>query len=115
MNPASPVPWSNDGLCDCSGFAAWCLKASRHTDDWWYHEWNGGWIETSAIVRDTLTEYGFFSPVEWKDAKPGHLLVYGDKDGHQGHVGIVSEVGPDGPMMVIHCSRGNDALVKDAI
>lgn len=120
MRPGDPAPWNTARQCDCSGFAAWCLGHSRVVDDPWYKSQNGGWIETSAIVRDCETPYGFFAAVDRKYARVGDLLVYGDyKDGSgnliQGHVGVCSDVGTKGPLMVIHCSSGNFKRTQDAI
>lgn len=118
MHPASPTPWPT-GLpnvgCDCSGFVAWCLGVSRMlTKDHPHYEF-GGWFETSAIARDARSEFGFVNEVLWSLALPGDLLVWGDHDGHQGHVGIVSECDETGPVRVIHCSRGNWRDHGDAI
>jgi hypothetical protein len=120
MNPASAVPWTSLGECDCSGFAAWCLGVSRMTDNPWYETQNGGWLETSAIVRDCGTEFGFFAKVAWEDAEPGMLVVYGDRKTEsgktiQGHVGVISRVDASGPTRAIHCSSGNFRNTGDAI
>lgn len=120
MRPHDSVPWDSIRKCDCSGFAAWCLNVSRQTDNPWYKNQNGGWIETSAIVRDCETPYGIFALVTRNHALPGDLLVYGDYKSEsgkvkQGHVGICSEVDGRGPTKVIHCSKGNDRKIGDAI
>lgn len=120
FNPAAPHPWNSAGLCDCSGFAAWCLGQSRHTDNPWYAETNGGWLETSAIVRDCGTPFGMFDKAKWTEAKPGDLVVYGDEkraDGtaRQGHVGVIVEVSEMGPKAAVHCSSGNFRTYQDAI
>ena len=120
MRPHDPHPWNSERKCDCSGFVAWCLGVSRETDNPWYKAQNGGWIETSAIVRDCETPYGIFAMVTRPHALPGDLLVYGDYTGNdgkvkQGHVGICSEVDGKGPIRVIHCSRGNERKLSDAI
>ena len=119
FSPAAPHPWSSQGDCDCSGFVSWCLGISRHTDNPWYASYNGGWVETTAIVRDASGPYGFFDAVDWKAAAPGMLIVYGDHvvDGvrRQGHVGIVSAVDQTGPFRAVHCSKGNDTKTGDAI
>ena len=104
-----------DKLCDCSGFIAWCLCVSRHTDNPWYRKQNGGWLETSAIYRDCDTPFGFFDKIEWEAARPTDLLVWGDSGGHQGHVGMVAEIDEWGPKYVIHCSKGNFKSLGDAI
>lgn len=114
-NPASPFPWSSLGECDCSGFVAWCLMMSRHLDHPWYLAENGGWLETTAIVRDAMSPFGFFQKVDWLQARPGDLLVYGDHDGKQGHVGVVSALDAEGPAAAIHCSSGNYRTRGDAI
>lgn len=120
MRPHDPHPWNSERKCDCSGFAAWALRVSRETDNPWYRQQNGGWIETSAIVRDCETPFGFFALVHKKDARVGDLLVYGDRMSkagkpQQGHVGICTQVGAKGPEMVVHCSRGNERKTGDAI
>jgi hypothetical protein len=119
FSPASKFPWSSRGECDCSGFVAWCLGISRQTDNPWYAKQNGGWVETSAMVRDAASPYGFFDQVPWVQATPGMLVVYGDskKNGKtvQGHVGVVSSVDAAGPTHVIHCSSGNYKRTGDAI
>lgn len=120
MKPEAKQPGNILGQLDCSGFVAYCLGVSRKTDDPWYAEQNGGWLETTAIFRDCATPYGAFDGIEWKEARPSDLLVWGDrKDAegktHQGHVGIVSEVDETGPVKVIHCSSSNEKANQDAI
>src|SRR5258706_72356 len=109
------TPWDPDHLCDCSGFIAWCYGVDRHTDDPWYRDFNNGWLETSAIVRDCGTPFGIFTEVAWAQTLPGDSLVYGDRDGHKGHIGLVVEVSEAGPTGVIHCSMGNERRTGDAI
>ena len=111
------TPWHPGTLeCDCSGFIAWVGGVDRHTDNPWYVKQNGGWLETSAIVRDAKEQgLGMFDQVPWEQARPGMLVVYGDHDGKQGHVGLVSGVNDDGPLHVVHCSAGNTRAFKDAI
>ena len=121
MNPKADWPWDSEVRLDCSGFVAWCLEVSRKTDNPWYVEQNGGWLETSAIVRDCETPFGFFALVNRTHAQPGDLLVYGDRKSAatgksvQGHVGIVTEADNRGPRRVIHCSRGSERKYGDAI
>lgn len=121
FDPKRSAPWDDEGLCDCSGFVAWCLGVSRWLkDDPFYKKLNGGWLETSAIYRDSETPYGHFALVQPEHARIGDLLVYGDrKDSggkmRQGHVGICSDIGSKGPLLVIHCSRGNQRKLGDAI
>ena len=116
-NPDFKEPGGSAHRCDCSGAIAWFLGVNRKTDHPFYAKYNGGWLETSAITRDaTLPHVGLFDTVPWEEARLGDLLVYGDKGGHQGHVGMVSEIGPDWrPALVIHCSAGNYRRTGDAI
>ena len=110
FRPTNLAPWDKQMQCDCSGFVSWALGVSRKTDNPWYVAYNGGWFETSAIVRDALSTYGVFTEVARYDALPGDVLVWGDSGGAQGHVGIVS-----GPTTIIHCSKGNYTTTGDAI
>lgn len=115
-------PWYRDAAidgCDCSGFVAWCLGLPRRlvtgplADRYKPHF--GEWLETTAIVKDALSDFGLFSKVTWELARPGDLVVYGDGGGHQGHVGLVSEVDAHGPVKVVHCSLGNFHAKGDAV
>jgi hypothetical protein len=120
MSPSAVVPWDGAMLCDCSGFIAWVLGVSRHLDHPWYKKQNGGWLETTAIVRDCATPYGFFTQVATVEALAGDLIVYGDikktdDTTRQGHVGLISEVGATGPARAVHCSKGNERRTGDAI
>lgn len=116
FNPRGVRAANSAHACDCSGFASWCLGVSRKTDNPFYQKFNGGWFETTAIVRDALAQgVGMFDDVPWGDAKPGMLVVWGDSGGHQGHVGVVSEVDEKGPTRVVHCSSGNFRNFGDAI
>ena len=127
-DPESEHPWemvkNAEGVwqprCDCTGLLAWHLGMDRHLDHPWYRSINGGWLESSAIVRDCGTPFGFFTEVPPGLARVGDVLVYGDRknsDGtrRQGHVGIISEVGETGPAKAIHCSKGNERKAGDAI
>jgi len=95
-------------LCDCSGFAAWCVGVDRYLPNAAIPTLPGGdWFETSALVRDALSPFGFVVKVPWAEAHPGDLVVWPDDGALQGHVGIVAEVGTTGPDTVVHCSSGN--------
>lgn len=102
----SDVPWSG-GECDCSGFVAWCMGVSRKTDNPLYVKLNGGWIETTAVWTDaTVYKTGLFYQI----AKPayGCIVVYPDAAGHQGHIGIISEVNDQNvATKVVHCASRN--------
>jgi len=121
FQPDAQWPWNSEGQLDCSGFLAWCLGTSRYLHHPWYRNVNGGWLETSAIVRDCGTRFGLFDRVPWSQARTADLLVYGDSGEHQGHVGIISEVdaaaegAEAAPSKVIHCSAGNFREGGDAI
>lgn len=103
--------------CDCSGFAAWCVGVDRYLPNAAIPTLpNGQWFETSALVRDARSPFGFVVEVPWAEAHPGDLLVWPDNGAVQGHVGIVAEVGTAGPDTVVHCSSGNTQNgTKDAI
>jgi len=111
----APWPWDYERKCDCSGCVAWDIGQSRHTTHPWYQDFNGGWLSTEAIMRDCGVPYGMFNPVPWEQAKPGHLIVYGNQKGHHGHVGIVSALDEFGPVKAVHCSLGNWREDGDAI
>jgi hypothetical protein len=106
MNPGSPTPASG-GLCDCSAFVAWCLGMSRKTDELFYKNFNGGWIETTAVWTDIDSTVGIF---ESTSKRPGAVVVYPDASGHEGHIGIIV----DGTH-VVHCSHGNDTNAGNAV
>lgn len=107
MNPGSPLP-SSANFCDCSGFVAWCFFMSRKTNQAFYVNQNGGWIETSAVWKDIGSSVGIFEPLE--RPKRGAVVVFPDSGQRQGHIGLVT-----GPNTVIHCSMGNDRRTGDAI
>jgi len=101
------------GRCCCSGFVAWCLNTPRRVDLPMYQAELGSWVETSAIVRDARWPFGMFQEVPIAAALAGMVLVYPDRPGHQGHVGIVTVDGP--ALLVIHCSSSNYVRTGDAI
>lgn len=111
-HPEDPLPTRN-GLCDCSGFAAWVLGVDRHQADKG-KPWSKSmpWIETMAIVRSVYDplrsvsdQHGMF--IRLLDPVPGCLAVYGDYKSlgrtHQGHVMVVEAV-PPGRILTIDCS-----------
>lgn len=115
LNAAS---WPASGAkIDCSGFPAWCLRISRKVDHPKYEAINGGWFETTGIHADIANSWGFFEPLTVP--KVGAFLVYPDKNGHEGHMGIVSAVngkaGLNGVTHVIHCSASGWNQHGDAI
>ncbi|MCX7799509.1 MAG: CHAP domain-containing protein [Fimbriimonadales bacterium] len=82
FHPEDPWP-SRDGFCDCSGFAAWCLGLSRDQ-----RRRFGLWISSEGIWRDGLGERRLFAAVA--QPFPGCLVAFPDRDGRQGHVGVVT-------------------------
>jgi len=81
FHPEDPTP-SRDGFCDCSGFAAWCLGLSRDQRGRF-----GLWISSEGIWSDGTGPRRLFTAVV--QPFPGCLVVYPDRDGRQGHVGVV--------------------------
>lgn len=107
FKPGNPSP-DSAGLCDCSGFVSWCLGMNRQTQEAFYRNYNGGWIETTAVWTDIGKSVGIF---EQRDGPViGGIVVFPDANGSQGHIGIIS-----GPGKVIHCSKGNDNKFQDSI
>lgn len=127
--PAVLVDGSNNTHgCDCSGFVAWALGVDRYLPNASVpHMPNGKWLETTTLFNDARSPYGFVAEVPWQSAMMADLLVWPDRAGKQGHVGIVSSVGAYGdasrssigPMSVIHCSSGNwrkgDAIAETGV
>lgn len=118
MPPLSAVSWPESGAkCDCSGFLAWCLRISRAIDHPMYKKINGGWFETTGIHADVKSSWGYFDAL--KTPTIGSFLVYPDKNGHDGHIGLVSKInggaGIAGVDSVIHCSSGGWRKHGDAI
>jgi CHAP domain len=93
----------------------WCLGISRKTDHKLYKQFNGGWINTDAIVHDADTSTGFFYKID--SPKVGAIVVYPSRkpDRKYGHVGIVTEINQDKISKVIHCSSTNYKDLGDAI
>lgn len=77
--------------CDCSGFIAHCLGRSRNAvgaTDLGATEW----VESTQMVRDATGPQTWLRAFPLAEARPGDIVVYGDREGRQGHCGIV--VGP---------------------
>jgi len=106
FHPLDVLP-TRTGQCDCSGFAAWTMGINRwqgrHKKPWASYL---PWVETTAIVRDATGAQRLFKRID--EPVPGCLVVYGDRLGRQGHVGIVDNVRGLKDFTVIHCSKGND-------
>lgn len=120
-DPLHPLPGGDGGTCDCSGFVAWCygidrfLPGSRNKRSPIPYYGKGEWFETSNIVADAKSPFGFVEEVEYDFAVLGDMLVWADRGGKQGHVGIIASLDHDGPKTVIHCSKGNFTRTGDAI
>lgn len=107
MKPGNPMPDAG-GQCDCSGFVAWCLGMSRMTKQAFYVQYNGGWIETTAVWTDIGKSVGIFEQLA--APKRGAIVVFPDAGGAQGHIGVLTSA-----TKVVHCSKGNDTKFGDAI
>lgn len=105
--PEADSPLDPDLRCDCSGFALWCLGWRRFREA---PDKTITWIDTTRLWRDATTTRAFVAAVDGL-AVPGDLVVYPDRKGSQGHVGIVLAVDGNGrPDLIAHCSRGNDRM-----
>ena len=117
ISPTTPTPANIHNECDCSGYVCWCLGISRKTDHPLYVNFNGGWINTDAIVRDANQPTGFFGKLA--APKVGCLVVFPSRPPNRkvGHVGIVTQINSAGDkvLKVIHCSSGNFRNFGDAI
>lgn len=119
MNPRSESPADANNECDCSGFVCWAFGISRQTDHPLYVRFNGGWINTNAMVHDAGSPTGFFTRLA--EPRVGSIIVYGAKPPSRrvGHVGIVTAVKTDGGVArvarVLHCSHGNHARTAEAL
>lgn len=115
--PLEAERWPEKGMrIDCSGFIAWCLRMPRRVRHPLYQKVNGGWFETTALYRDGMDQTGYFGKVD--TARSGSLLVYPDRAGVEGHVGVVIEATGDGikgVVSVVHCSSGNFRKTGKAI
>jgi hypothetical protein len=93
----APAPASQ---CDCSGYIAWCLGIPRRVNDPFYIQNNGGWLETTGVYKDILSPYGFFKALD--APRIGCVVVYPNQNGHQGHIGLVTEVKDQNPLPAHH-------------
>lgn len=116
-DPFSKLPGNGtDFACDCSGFVAWAFGVDRYLPNGEIpHLLGGDWLETSNVYRDALSPYGFAAIIPWSDARPADVLVYPDREGRQGHIGVISKINGFGADRVIHCSLGNWNEYHDAI
>lgn len=102
MDPRATLPGRE---CDCSGFVCWCLGISRRSAHP-FHANNGGWLNTTEIVRDARVPGGVFTQLERPQI--GALMVFPWKKDTPGHVGIISGMQSSSAVIaVIHCSPRN--------
>ncbi len=90
------VGW-DDQKCDCSGFVSWVLMTRRAPKFL-----RPFWIETTAIWKDAQGRQRTFHQIP--KPLPGCIVVFPDRRGHEGHVGIVSVVHEPGMYDVIDCT-----------
>jgi hypothetical protein len=97
--------------CDCSGFVAWAIGIPRELPPGSDH-----WLQTDTYwAGGADVGSGLFDRVSESEARAGDIYVFPDSGGHQGHMGIITEVSGGRPSKVIHCSSGNFRRTGDAI
>lgn len=97
--------------CDCSGFVAWAIGIPRELPPG-----SGNWLQTTTYWEGGGSAgSGLFDLIPEYLAEPGDIIVYPDRSGKQGHMGIVSTVDSGSVTQVIHCSSSNDRDFNDAI
>lgn len=98
-DPCAPL----ESRSDCSGFVCWTLGLPRELPPR-----SGHWLQTDTFwAGGPPVGAGLFHDVGAGPARPGDLYVYPDAGGHQGHIGIVSQVSAGKPSAVIHCAGSN--------
>lgn len=94
--PNDPLP-TRTGTCDCSGFVAWVLGTSRIPKPSRLF-----WLETTNVYLDATTKQKVFVQID--KAVPGCIVVFPDRNGHEGHMGIVETVNSFNTYTVIDCT-----------
>lgn len=73
-----------------------------------------GWLETSAVYQDAIGPQRAFTRETM--ATPGDFIVWPDRHGGEGHIGVVVAVdGAGKATSVVHCSSGNFKRLGRAI
>ncbi len=113
-NPYALTPFVA-GVCDCSGFVAWCLGYDRVQD---LGEDTETWYSTTEMVADAMTKpYLMFRKVGLREkVREGDVIVYPAGNGRKyGHVGVITGVLPGfkrlaegwwAHLEVTHCTTG---------
>lgn len=119
-DPTRAIPAADNGgvqVCDCVGFACWCLGIDRYdpgqsvkedtADATEFHTY-GGYVNTDAIIIDASGPRQKFEFID--RPHPGCLVVYGSVDrgkpgGRVGHVGVVVGVPAEWDPSVSDCWR----------
>lgn len=94
-NPSNPG-WDG-GRSDCSGFVSWVLMIKRAPK-----LIRPFWIETTAIYQDAIGKQRTFKQIP--NPIPGCVVVFPDRVGREGHIGIVSEVSNGAVYHVVDCA-----------
>jgi hypothetical protein len=103
FDPAKPLT----DQCDCSGFIAWSIGIPRE-----FPPLSNRWMDTDAYWSgggSAANAAGFplLHTVAPAESEAGDLIVYPDRNGKQGHIGIISGTDENGQLKIIHCSKGN--------
>ena len=93
--------------CDCSGFIAWDCGMARGP----LPNPPPAWFETTQIHTDATGPQRMFRQIA--APVPGCLVTYPDANGHQGHIGLVTEVAP--ALRGIDCSSSRSKATGQAI
>jgi hypothetical protein len=100
-DPRAPLPApASDPYCDCSGFVAWIMGVARSANPKYPK-----YIHTDAIWTDARTKQSTFRRIA--RPIPGCFAVYPDRNGREGHTGLVSSAFP---LTVIDCGSGPDGI-----
>lgn len=105
FDPGAEDPYSDGGLCDCSGFYAWVIGLSRRPKPS-----RPFWIESTAVYQDAMGPQKAF--IQLSVPIPGCGIVYPDRKvlgvHREGHMAIVVSAVPDRPeFRTIDCRPSN--------